>query len=121
MRHVIIFADLRDQSVNEVRQILLDWHLCGLVQKPNWLSLDQGDRFIETLSDEGTQRVLLSEWLDKHIEVDDELELVALQMHNDAGVYVPASVFHDAIEGFDPLLMAEAKIVNLIAPANLDG
>ena len=120
MRHVIILADLKDQSVNEVRQILLDWHLCGLVQKPNWLSLDRGDRFVETLADEGTERVLLSEWLDKYIEVDDELELVALQMHNDAGVYVPASVFHDAIEGFDPLLMAEAKIVNLIAPANIE-
>lgn len=121
MRHVIILADLRDQSVNEVRQILLDWHLCGLVQNPNWLSLDRGDRFVESLSDEGTQRVLLSEWLDKYIAVDDDLELVALQMHNDAHSYVHASVFNEAIAGFDPLVMAEAKIVNLIAPANIEG
>lgn len=121
MRHVVILADLFDQSVNEVRQILLDWNLCGLVQSPWWLSVDSGDRFIENLQESDTSKVLLSEWLDRHIDQDDEIELIAVQMHTDSGSYKSSNEIEASIAQFPPLVRAESRIINLLIPANIEG
>ncbi len=120
MRHVVILADLFDQSVNEVRQILLDWNLCGLVQSPWWLSIENGDRYIENLTEVDTARVLLSEWLDRHIDQDDVLELLTVQMHTDSGLYKSSAEIEASISAFPPLLRAESKIINLLIPADID-
>lgn len=121
MRHVVILADLFDQSINEVRQILLDWNLCGLVQSPWWLSMDDGDRFIENLQEADTARVLLSEWLDRHVDQDDQIELVAMQVHTDSTQYMSSAEIEKSISKFPPLLRAESKIINLLIPADIDG
>lgn len=118
MRPIVVLADLGDQSVNEVRQILFDWYLSGLVQPIVWLDTRPGDRSITAVVDGEPIRLSLSVWLDKYLPSGLEVELFALQIANDNQSYFNDSFIEEALKDFPVLVAAEPKMVNVLAPAD---
>jgi hypothetical protein len=118
MRPIVVLADLGDQSVNEVRQILFDWYLSGLVQPIVWLDARPGDRSISAVVDGQIARLSLSVWLDKYLPSGMEVELFSLQVANEEKRYFNNSFIEEALKDFPVLVAAEPKMVNVLAPAD---
>lgn len=118
MRPIVVLADLGDQSVNEVRQILFDWYLSGLVQPIVWLDARPGDRTITAVVDGKPTRLSLSVWLDKYLTGGLEVELFTLQISNESKSYFNSDLIEEALKDFPVLVSAEPKMINIIAPAD---
>ena len=116
MRSVVVVADLQDQSVNEVRQILFDWYLSGLVQPIVWLDVRAGDRVITAVINGEPTRLSLSVWLDKYLHTGSQIELFSLQVAKDGGGYFTDRDIDAALRDFPMLVAAEPKMINVVAP-----
>ena len=116
MRSVVVVADLQDQAVNEVRQILFDWYLSGLVQPIVWLDIRPGDRTITAVVNGEPTRLSLSIWLDKYLDAKNAIELFSLQVANQEGNYFNDRDIEAALRDFPMLVAAETQMVNVVAP-----
>jgi hypothetical protein len=118
MRSIIILADLADQGVNEVKTILYDWYLSGLVQPVVWLDAKPGERTVHAVVKNSEMRLPLGVWLDKYLPSSQAPELYVFQAPRDDSGYLDETQVDEALRGHPVLLAAEPRLVNVFAPSS---
>ena len=112
----VIVARLSSPVVNEIRKILQEWSISGLIQDLAWIDVtgDNKDIFIQSQS--RTERLSQEDWVTKHIRSPEQLEFYVFQALIEAKEQISEDEILRRMQNLSSLKEAVQRGANILVP-----
>lgn len=114
----VILARLSSPVVNEVRKIMQDWSMAGVMDGVVWIDVSGVNEDVFIQDKQGVKRLQQEEWITKHIRSPEQLEFYVFQALVNAEEQITEEDILNRVKSLSSLKSAVQRGANILVPVS---